>query len=831
MKRHSLHTFFLTVLVPLLAICFSACGGDDYVAVTSVKLNKGSISLAAGSQTGGTETLQPTVEPGNATNKDVEWRSSAPGVASVSNSGQVTAVAAGTAVITVRTLDGGRTANCNVTVTTAASEVVLNRRTLAMVKGYSETLVATVLPANASNRDVVWSSSAPAVVEVSQEGRVTALAMGSATITAATQDGSRRATCAVAVALETIHVTGVALNRSEMSLEANGAPGQLIATVFPADATIKDVHWASSNKTVATVSDDGPETVVTGLTNGTAIISATTVSGGRSASCTLRVTGPVAVTGVTLNKTSTTLGIGTGETLIATVRPTTATNQNVTWETNAPTIVSVTQEGRITGLAAGNANITVTTAQGNFKATCAVTAMTAAPTTGVSLSRGSIMLEAGKSQTLVATVTPPNANNKDVQWSSTDPDVATVSSNGVVTGVAAGSATVTAAVAGFQVSCTVTVTTSIAMVTGGTDHSLAVKNDGTMWAWGRNNYYQVGDGGATGGNRTTPQLIAPDHEWTRVAACLTHSAAIHANGTLWTWGRNNYGQLGQGDTVDVQVPKLASTDNDWVDVQAGYAHMVALKSNGTLWICGSENYGVFGNGAGFANNGVRPTFRQIGTDTDWARVAVGYIHILALKTDGSLWVWGTNYYGGLGIAGLATGSGNGKDVPTRLGTDNDWVSIACGAYYSLGIKRDTSLWAWGQNTFGQIGDGTTTSTNNKLTPVRIGDGWATVAGGIDHSLGVKTDGTLWAWGRNNAGQLGDGATSTASNYATTPKWIGSDYDWAFVKAASSNLDAATSYGVKEDGSLWIWGRNNYGQVGNGNTTNQTRPVRIMSISE
>jgi len=267
------------------------------VAVTGVTLDRTTMTLTAGGATG---TLVATVAPATATNKSVTWSSNAPAVATVVN-GVVTPLTEGATTITVTTVDGNKTATCAVTVNpapVAVTSVSLNKTTTSIVAGATETLVATVLPADATDKTVTWSSSAEAVATVAN-GVVTTLTEGTTTITVTTVDGNKTATCAVTVAAAPVAVTSVSLNKTTTSIVA-GATETLVATVLPADATDKTVTWASDNA-AATVDNAG---VVTGVSAGTAIITATTVDGNKTATCAVTVAAaPVAVTKVTITKT------------------------------------------------------------------------------------------------------------------------------------------------------------------------------------------------------------------------------------------------------------------------------------------------------------------------------------------------------------------------------------------------------------------------------------------------------------------------------------------------------------------------------------------------
>ena len=423
-----------------------------------MKLNKTATSLLVG----GNETLVATILPENATNKKVTWKSSNAAVATVDATGKVTAVKAGEATITVTTEDGGKTATCKVTVSNKevnVTGVTLNKATLTLIAGASETLTATVAPADATNQKVTWKSSNAAVATVDATGKVTAVKAGEATITVTTEDGAKTATCKVTVKAATVAVTGVTLNKSALSLIA-GASETLTATVAPADATNKKVTWKSSNAAVATVDATGK---VTAVKAGEATITVTTDDGAKTAACKVTVTMPVS--GVTLNKTALTLNIGANETLTATVAPADATNKKVTWKSSDATVATVDANGKVTGVKAGEATITVTTDDGGKTATCKVTVK---PNLVSEITLAALAIYVGESKAITATVKPDDATNKALTWKSSDETVATVDATGKVTGKKIGTATITATAqdgSGVSGSCTVTVLSTVKKVT------------------------------------------------------------------------------------------------------------------------------------------------------------------------------------------------------------------------------------------------------------------------------------------------------------------------------------------------------------------------------
>ena len=347
--------------------CKATVNGQTTVPVASVELNQTTLELIAGKEA----TLTATVKPDNATNRTVAWESNATNVATVDNSGKVTAVSEGTATITAKA--GEQTATCTVTVTkadVAVESVTLNPTTLTLEKGSTGTLTATVAPQNATNNTVTWSSSNPEVATVAN-GTVTAVSAGTATITVTTADGNHKATCTVTVTPKTVPVSGIQVQGTATLYVGNIT--KLTAKVEPTNATNPAVTWSSNNESVATVGTDG---TVTAVSAGTATITVTTADGNKTAECKVTVNAPQTkpVTGVTLNKSAITLEVNGSEKLTATVEPSDATNQNVTWESNATNVATVGQDGTVTAVSAGTATITATAQDGSgISGSCVVT--------------------------------------------------------------------------------------------------------------------------------------------------------------------------------------------------------------------------------------------------------------------------------------------------------------------------------------------------------------------------------------------------------------------------------------------------------------------------
>lgn len=334
--------------------------GQISVSVAGVSLDKTEIVLVEGSN----QTLTATVEPTNATNKNVTWSSDHEAVATVDQNGTVTARRGGQAIITVTTADGSKTATCTVRVRIQIGEPVqsvgLNKTELALEVGKTGTLEAKVEPSDATNKNVTWSRSNPEVATV-DNGVVTAVSAGEAIITVTTEDGAKTATCKVTVnAPQTVPVTGVTLDKTSLDLKT-GDNTTLTATVNPESATNKDVTWISDKPEIAAVEGG----TVTAKAAGTAIIAVTTIDGGKIATCKVTVTPKtVPVSGIQVQGAAS-IYVGDTTKLTATVTPTNATNQKVTWSSNNESVATVGTDGTVTAVSAGTATITATAQDGS----------------------------------------------------------------------------------------------------------------------------------------------------------------------------------------------------------------------------------------------------------------------------------------------------------------------------------------------------------------------------------------------------------------------------------------------------------------------------------
>jgi alpha-tubulin suppressor-like RCC1 family protein len=348
---------------------------------------------------------------------------------------------------------------------------------------------------------------------------------------------------------------------------------------------------------------------------------------------------------------------------------------------------------------------------------------------------------------------------------------------------------------------------NVVAIAGGASHSLAMKSDGTIWAWGDNSAGELGNGNTT--NSSTPVQVAGFSGAVAIAAGGNLSVAVKSGGTVWAWGNNGSGQLGNGTTTNSSTPVQASGLTGETAVGAGNNYSLGLKSDGTVWAWGSNSF----EGLNLGIASVTPV--QVTGFTGETAIAAGSNHSLALKSDGTVWALGFNNYGQLGNGNVLNAA-----TPLQVNGLTGMTAIAAGGSHSLAVKNDGTVWAWGWNGYGQLGNGTAPFSTAPVQTIDL-TGVVGIAGGNEHSLAVKSDGTVWTWGINTVGELGNGTTNNSS----TPVQVSGLTNVTGVAGGVSN-----SLAVKSDGTVWAWGNNGSGELGNGTTTNSSTPVQVSGLS-
>jgi alpha-tubulin suppressor-like RCC1 family protein len=341
--------------------------------------------------------------------------------------------------------------------------------------------------------------------------------------------------------------------------------------------------------------------------------------------------------------------------------------------------------------------------------------------------------------------------------------------------------------------------------------------DFQLWTWGYNANGQLGQNNLT--YYSSPRQVGSLTDWSKISGGFQHCLAVKTNGGLWAWGGNSFGQHGTGNTTGRSSPVQVGALTDWLSASAGYRHSAAVKTDGTLWAWGDNSFGQLGDGT--TVNKSSPV--QVGALTTWAKVSAGGAassgFTLAIKTDGTLWAFGRNNFGQLG-----TGNTTSYSSPIQIGALTTWSSISAHVYNSHAIKTDGTLWGWGQNSSGDLGVGDQTSYSS---PKQVGalTNWRSVSKDVTNGasiLAVKTDNTAWGWCSNVYGALGIG--SSGDSYSS-PVQIGALSNWSVIEC-----DGYSSIALKTGGTLWSWGYNYYGQLGAGNKTDRSSPVQVGALT-
>lgn len=316
----------------------------------------------------------------------------------------------------------------------------------------------------------------------------------------------------------------------------------------------------------------------------------------------------------------------------------------------------------------------------------------------------------------------------------------------------------------------------------GSNPFAAIKADGSLWAWGA--IMPSGRGPSSYPKEKWKSSFYTDN--------ITSPLQISTDPNWWVKVK----KLNRQDKTPLSKPTKA--DLGWAAAAGGIGFVVLLQSDGTLWRWGTINEGFKGPGSGV--HYTHPT--QVGNDNDWKAVAAIEHHAVALKKDGSLWAWGNT----MSLLGVGCASIEWVPEPVQVGEEKDWVEITAGDNFFLALKADGSLWGWG----------------DKPTRIGIDSDWAAIGAGYTHALAIKKNGSLWAWGDNEFGQLGLGEADQMPHFV--PGQVGSDTDWVAVDGGSNYTVA-----LKADGSVWTWGRNGAGVLGDGTQVDRHLPVKVFSV--
>ena len=585
--------------------------------------------------------------------------------------------------------------------------------------GATQQHAATVsdLHGNPKNADVIWSSSDESVAIVDQSGLATAIAEGTAIITATAEFVSGSATLTV----EGPHVTSIAVGPLDVTLQLGGTQQY--------DATVSDQHgnpmsvdvvWSSSDETVVTVDESG---LATAISAGTATITASVES--VSGTATVIVEAPV-VTSIQLTPVESTLQPGATQQYVATVRDQNGNpmSANLIWSSSNENVARVDQSGLATAISAGTATITASVGSVSGNATMTVEAP---PEVGV------VLVSAGDSHSCAV-----NEAGVAFCWG--------LGSSGQL-----GNGFLVNRFTPFPVAGGLT----FAAITTAETHSCGITTTGQAYCWGMNNVGQLGDGTTVG--QASPTLVAGNHTFTSIVTGAFHTCALTTSGEAYCWGFSNSGALGNGTTGVRTSPTAVSGGHTFVSLTAGRSHTCGITTTGETYCWGLNSSGQLGDGT--TGSKLSPSL-VIGGLT-FASISAGDSHTCALTASGSAYCWGSPD----GRLGIGDPGASSTTSPQSVVGGLTFTAITAGETHSCAIATSGAAYCWGSNAGGRLGIGTTDSQSFVPVPVAGGLLFRSIDVG-DHSCAVSTSNDVYCWGPGGSGRLGNGSTS--NQLAPTP---------------------------------------------------------------
>ena len=347
----------------------------------------------------------------------------------------------------------------------------------------------------------------------------------------------------------------------------------------------------------------------------------------------------------------------------------------------------------------------------------------------------------------------------------------------------------------------------------GTDWFIIVTTSKQLpYSWGSNSNGELGNL-STAGTSSPVSVVGGFKDWVDVSAGFAHTAGVRSNGGAWAWGTNAQGQLGNNSTANTSSPvSVVGGFTNWCQVSAGAVHTVGVTLDGSAWSWGCNGQGRLGDNT--TTDRSSPV-SVVGGFSDWCQISAGLAHTIGLRTGGSAWSWGCNSYGQLGDRSTTS-----RTSPVSVvGGFTDWCQVSASTLHTIGVRTTGTAWAWGRNECGQLGTNNTTSRSSPVSVVGGFTNWCQVSAGARHTTALRRDGTAWAWGSNVCGQLGTNNTTSRSSPVSV---VGGATNWCQLSAGYNHNIA-----VKMDGTVWSWGSNSSGQLGDNSLAARSSPVSVV----
>jgi serine/threonine protein kinase/alpha-tubulin suppressor-like RCC1 family protein/uncharacterized protein YjdB len=700
-------------------------------------------------------------------------------------------------------------------------------------------------------REIAWSSSDSTMARVSAGGLVSGLAPGIVTVSATSEGHTGVGT--VIVTATVVPVARVDIEPAAASVSL-GESLTLIAAPKDADGNTlsgRAVTWSSGDRAVAPVSAAG---TVTGLREGNAQI--LVVVDGKRATARVTVT-PARVAAVTVTPPSVAIQVGERQQLAVRARDARGnalSGRAVAWSSSDPRVALVNSDGAVVGVSPGQASVT---AEVESQRQSVPVTIAPVPVASVTVAPPRLTVAIGARASLVASASDARGralDGREVNWSTSDPAIAQVSPTGSVTGVAGGSAVITATIEGKTASANVTVpappppppvaaaqptptpsqptqpaqpsgdvppsantepaaaarTLPRRDVAAGGAFSCGITDNGTAVCWGNNAGGQTGD--ASGGAKSMNPVSVPSARGLgSVVAGDVHACGLTQNGSAVCWGSNTKGQLGSGRTSGPPAPVPVKGTLAFTALAAGARHTCGLTASGAAWCWGDNNSGQLGDGT---TRGANEPQRVRG-DTKFKALAAGSNHTCGLSQSGQVWCWGDGFSGQLG-----RGTRELVQEPVQADLDGRAIALAAGGEHTCALVQGGSAFCWGANKAGEIGDGSK-SERERPTPVSGGKKFASITAGETHTCALTATGDAYCWGRNRTGQLGDGSTADRQ----TPVKVGFDQPFQSISAGATH-----TCGVTREQVVVCWGGNASGQLGDGSLSNRATPAPVQAAA-